>query len=129
MNLKCLIVEDSPFMREIYRFSLSGIASLEIIAEAEDGIQALKLITEIKPDILILDLVLPLKNGFDILREISVLSPKTKAVVISSLDDEKSILKAKALGAIVYLKKPFTKRELLDAIEEVSKFYAEVDNG
>jgi two-component system chemotaxis response regulator CheY len=129
MILKCLIVEDSAFMREIYRYSLAANINLQIVAEAQDGVQALKLIKEIQPDILILDLVLPLKNGFDVLREMAVVSPKTKVVVISSLDDDSSILKAKALGAIVYLKKPFTKIELLDAINEVSKFYAGVDNG
>lgn len=129
MILKCLIVEDSAFMREIYRYSLAANINLQIVAEAQDGVQALKLIKEIQPDILILDLVLPLKNGFDVLREMAVVSSKTKVVVISSLDDDSSILKAKALGAIVYLKKPFTKIELLDAINEVSKFYAGVDNG
>lgn len=129
MILKCLIVEDSAFMREIYRYSLAANINLQIVAEAQDGVQALKLIKEIQPDILILDLVLPLKNGFDVLGEMAVVSPNTKVVVISSLDDDSSILKAKALGAIVYLKKPFTKIELLDAIDEVSRFYAGVDNG
>lgn len=129
MILKCLIVEDSAFMREIYRYSLASNINLQIVAEAQDGVEALKLIKEIQPDILILDLVLPLKNGFDVLGEMAVVSPNTKVVVISSLDDDSSILKAKALGAIVYLKKPFTKIELLDAIDEVSRFYAGVDNG
>ena len=129
MVLKCLIVEDSPFMREIYRFSLSGSNNIDIVAEASDGVEAIKLISEIKPDILILDLILPLKNGLDILSEIATLSPQTKTIVISSLEDESTILKAKALGAIDYLKKPFTKVQLLNAINEASKYYAGVHNG
>ena len=129
MILKCLIVEDSPFMREIYRFSLRDHLNIDIVAEAADGVEAMKLISEIKPDILILDLILPLKNGIEILNEMAEISPKTKIVVISSLDDAATVSKAKALGAIEYLIKPFTKVQLVNAINEVSKYYAEVHNG
>lgn len=129
MALKCIIVEDSPFMREIYRQSLQGSRNLNIVAEAQDGIQALKLIAEIKPDILILDLVLPLKNGFDVLKELTLISSLTRVLVISSLEDENSINKAKALGALMYITKPFTKIQLLKAMDEMSKYYSEVNNG
>ena len=129
MTLKCLIVEDSPFMLEIYHYSLVNHPGVEIVAEARDGESAVKLISEIKPDLLILDLILPLKNGLDILKEMAVLSPDTKTIVISSLEDEATVLKAKALGAIQYLTKPFTKIQLLNAIDEISKEYGEVNNG
>lgn len=129
MTLKCLIVEDSPFMLEIYRYSLVNHPTIEVVAEARDGEAALKLIEEIRPDLLILDLILPLKNGIDVLSEMAAISPHTKTIVISSLEDEATILKAKALGAIQYLTKPFTKIHLLNAIDEISKEYAEVNNG
>ena len=129
MTLKCLIVEDSSFMIEIFRYSLADITNIDIVAEAHDGLEAIKLISEIKPDILILDLILPLKNGIEVLREISHLSPKTRTIVVSSLDDEATISRAKALGAIKYLTKPFTKTQLVNAIDEISKDYAEVNNG
>lgn len=129
MILKCLIVEDSPFMREIYRFSLQDNLNIDIVGEAADGDEAMKLISEIKPDILILDLILPLKNGIDILNEIAGISPLTKTLIVSSLDDVEVISKAKALGAIEYIKKPFTKVQLVNAINEISKYYAEVRNG
>ena len=129
MTLKCIIVEDSPFMLEIYRYSLVNHPTIEVVAEARDGEAALKLIAEIRPDLLILDLILPLKNGIEVLNEMAAVSPHTKTIVISSLEDEATILKAKALGAIQYLTKPFTKTQLLNAIDEISKEYAEVNNG
>lgn len=129
MALKCLIVEDSPFMCEIYRYSLSGIPDFNIVAEARDGDEATNLISQIKPDVLILDLVLPKRNGLDVLKALPSLSPATKVIVISSLEDEAIISQAKALGAIVYLTKPFTKAQLVTAIEEISKHYSEVQNG
>lgn len=129
MELKCLIIEDASFMREIYRYSLAASPDIVIVGEATDGEEAIKLLAELKPDIMLLDLVLPVKSGLDILRELSLVSPKTKAVVISSIEDEKVILKAKALGVITYIKKPFTKSDLVDAFEEISKNYSEVENG
>lgn len=129
MALKCLIVEDSPFMCEIYRYSLREVSNFNIVAEARDGDEALKLLAAIQPDILILDLVLPKKNGIDVLRELPAISSATKVIVISSLEDESIINQAKALGAIVYLTKPFTKTQLVTAIEDISKDYSEVQNG
>ena len=129
MTLKCLIVEDSAFMREIYHYSLRELNNFSIVAEAQDGEEAMKLLAEIQPDILILDLVLPKKNGIDVLRDLPNVSAQTKTIVISSLDDENIIAQAKALGAIVYLIKPFTKLQLVTAIEEISKNYSEVQNG
>lgn len=129
MTLKCLIVEDSSFIREIYRFALSNNRNIEIVAEAADGVEATRLISEIQPDVLILDLILPLKNGIDILSEMTLISPRTKTIVISSLDDEAVISKTKALGAISYIKKPFTKEQLMNAIDEIGKNYSEVQNG
>lgn len=129
MTLKCLVAEDAAFLREIYRFSLHHHTNIEIVAEARDGAETLRLLGEIKPDLLLLELVLPLKSGIDVLQSLAAVSPLTKVIVISSLDDEAVIAKAKALGAIVYLTKPFTKAQLMGAVEEVSKYYAEVQNG
>lgn len=129
MSLKCLIIEDASFIREIYRYALVHCPHVTVIGEATDGEEAAKLLFDLKPDLIILDLVLPLKSGLDILKELSLSSPNTKALVISSIDDEKIIAKAKALGAVIYLKKPFTKSDLVQAVNEISRAYPEVQNG
>lgn len=129
MAIKCIIVEDAPFMREVYRYMLREISEIEIVAEAEDGEKALMLIENLKPDLVILDLVLPLKNGIDVLQEMSRISAYSKVLVITSVDDPVILEKAKALGAIQCLQKPFTKAQIIDAISELSKVYSEVQNG
>ncbi len=128
MKLKCLVVEDVIFIREIYRFSLIN-QNYEIVAEAGDGVKALEMIKLHHPDIVILDLVLPLKNGLDVLKESHQLSPKTRFLVVSSLNDQMTIDQAKSLGASEYLVKPFTKKQLLSALERISQHYHEVQNG
>lgn len=128
MKARCLIVEDAPFLREVYRYSLKN-EDVEIIDEAIDGMDAMVKINQHKPDLVLLDLVLPLKNGIDILKEIGRISPGSKCIVISSLDDQDVIDKAMALGAIKYLTKPFTKAQLLEAIQIVTKKYSEAMGG
>ena len=129
MSMKCLIIEDADFMREIYRYALQNNPDLEIVGEASDGEQGLQLISSLKPDFILLDLVLPLKSGLDILKELSLVSAQTKALVITSIEDEQILSKAKALGAVICLKKPFTKSDLLRAVQTMSQKYSEVQGG
>ncbi|MBC7466392.1 MAG: response regulator [Bdellovibrio sp.] len=128
MKLKCLIVEDVLFIREIYKYSLRA-ENYQIVGESGDGIDALEKIKAHQPDIVILDLILPLKNGLDVLKEAHVLSPNTRYLVISSLDDVSVIGQAKALGAIEYIVKPFTRQQLTSALHRISENYSEVQNG
>lgn len=128
MKLRCLIVEDAPFLREVYRFSLKN-EDIEIIDEAIDGMDAMVKINQLKPDIILLDLVLPLKSGIDILKEVGRISPGSRCIVISSIEEQEVIDRALALGAIKYLTKPFTKVQLLEAIQMITKTYKEALNG
>ncbi len=129
MGMKCLIVEDSSFIQEIYHHVLVQNQYFEQIIFAQTGEEAIQMLTEHQPDVMILDLVLPKKNGLDVLKEVSQISSKTRTIVISSLEDDETISKAKSLGAIQYIKKPFTKSQLLKAFEDITVPFAEVQNG
>jgi YesN/AraC family two-component response regulator len=126
MKQSFFIVEDSLFIREIYRLCLKNI-NLEFIGEAVDGIDAVEKIKKLKPDIVLLDLVLPEKNGFDVLSDCSHL--KTKFIVISSLPAEDYEQKTKSLGALFYLEKPFKKQQLIQIIESTMNQQLEVKHG
>lgn len=128
MAYSCLIVEDCDFIRELYHFNLKGL-EIQIIGEARNGTEALEKIHALHPDIIILDLVLPEINGFDILSQVHEISPKSKVLIVSTLDDAKSKKKAKSLGAVGYLEKPFTKSDLIEAVREAAQHYDGVQNG
>ena len=126
MKQKCLLVEDSLFIRELYRLCLKEI-DLEIIGEASDGTTAVQKILELQPDLVLLDLVLPEKNGFDVLSECAHL--KTKVIVITSLPPEEYEQKSKSLGALFYLEKPFKKQQLVQSVESAMNQQLEVKHG
>jgi two-component system response regulator EvgA len=128
MSHTCLIIEDCDFVREIYHLNLKN-SEVQIIGEAKDGKEGLAKIKSLQPDIIILDLVLPEINGFDVLSQAHVLSPRSKVMVVSTMSDGAYKKKARNLGAFSYLDKPFTKHELLSAISDITQHYDGVQNG
>src|SRR5437763_15844189 len=81
MTLRVIIVDDSPFVREVLRSGLARHPDLEIVAEAGDGQSAEKLIAQLRPDVVTMDVVMPLMSGIDALRNIMTRAPTTIVVV------------------------------------------------
>ncbi len=106
-----LIVEDEEFIRE----SLCEILSLNgykavAFSTGEEGIEA---IAETDYDIVITDLRLPGINGIDVVREVKTASPHTACIILTGYASVESAVEAMRVGAYTYLKKPFSKDELL----------------
>jgi len=119
MMRKILLVEDDPFIMDIYRtkFEKEGM-EIDIV---KDGEEALKKIKEEPFDLLLLDIVLPKVSGWEVLEKIRENPPKKalKIVVLSNLGQKREVEKALNLGAVKYLiKAHYTP---LEVVEEVKK--------
>ena len=80
--------------------------------------EALRLLEELKPDGMLLDVNLRSKlNGFDILGRAGNLSPATKVIMVTSVNDFESVEKAMQLGAVDYITKPFTVEYLEETVD------------
>ncbi|HJX59608.1 MAG TPA: response regulator [Patescibacteria group bacterium] len=104
MNLQktILVAEDEKFLANIYRvkFEKSGFKVLI----AEDGEKTLEILAKERPDIILLDLVMPVKDGFEVLKEIksNALLKDIPVIVASNLGQDEDIKRAKLLGATDY---------------------------
>ena len=58
----CLIVEDSPMMRQLLVFALARVKNLKV-TEADDGVDALRKLATTKFDIIITDINMPIMEG------------------------------------------------------------------
>lgn len=87
-RLRVLIADDVAPLRLLVRRILDRDGRFEVVAEATDGVEAVDLAQELQPDVAILDLMMPRKNGYQALREIRTLSPRTRVVIFSGLGDE-----------------------------------------
>jgi PAS domain S-box-containing protein len=114
---RILIVEDKPHARQILQSYLSE-AGYEI-ETAANGIEALEKAKQWKPDVITLDILLPVKDGWQVLRELKQ-HPLCKSipVIIISMLDERNV--GFGLGAVDYFVKPVQKDELLESLRKVT---------
>ena len=100
-----LIMEDDTFFQKFYSSKLteSGFQ----VTVASDGEEGLAKLAQSRPDLILLDIIMPKKDGFDVLKAISVdHSLRTIPILVfSTLGQEQDIQKAKALGAYDYVNK------------------------
>ncbi len=113
MRCKILVVDDVAVNRAIMKVALNGIEDVEFI-EATNGIEVLKIVNEQEISLVILDLVMPLKDGFEVLKEMKS-TPSLQdipVIVYSGNEDVDSVGEALELGAYDYFTKPLKPREM-----------------
>ncbi len=101
-----LIVDDEPFIRKQLRLSLEREGYR--IAEAQDGREALVVFQQLHPDIVLLDAIMPDIDGFECCTQLQSLEggQYTPVLMITGLEDQESVDRAFAVGAIDYVTKP-----------------------
>ena len=103
--IRIVIAEDDPEFCELFCEQLSLVPDFEVIGEARNGREAIAIVGRLDPDILTLDIDLPGIGGMEVLPVVRWCSPKTKVIVLSSHDEEATILEALELGAMGYIVK------------------------
>ena len=98
-EIRIIIADDHPLVREGLRSLLETQSDFKVIAEANDGGEALELAQKLKPDILLLDMVMPGLGGLDVLSEIVQAAPAVRTILVSGAIERAQIVEAIALGA------------------------------
>jgi CheY-like chemotaxis protein len=119
MAHKVLVVDDDPVVHWVLRRFLEG-SGYELTL-ASNGRDALELATRDLPQLIILDVVMPDMGGLAVLRQLKN-TEETKGIpvmVLTNLAQRTTQLEATASGADLFLKKPFTETQLLDALRQL----------
>lgn len=117
MATKILIADDEPNIVISLEFLLKR-EGYEVIV-AHDGAQALERIRSERPDMAILDVMMPRRNGFEVCQDLRQ-DPEFKDLRIMMLTAKgraTEVSKGLALGADVYMTKPFATRELIAKVK------------
>jgi CheY-like chemotaxis protein len=117
---RILLVDDDEQFRNMLSETLRG-AGYEVL-EAREGAEGLKFYHEHGTDLIITDLIMPEKEGLEIIQELRRNDPEVKIIAMSGggRNGPYDYLKvAKAFGARQVLAKPFSRQEILKAIEQV----------
>lgn len=118
---RVLLVEDEPNIIEAIRFVLSRDGWH--VSTHSDGGNAVDAIRDRDPDVLILDVMLPDRSGYDILSDLRA-DPATESLPILMLTargQTKERDMAMRIGANMFMTKPFSNTEMLDAVRQLAQ--------
>jgi NarL family two-component system response regulator LiaR len=111
-----LVVDDHPIVREGLRGLISGKPDMDLAGEARDGQEAVLQARALQPDVILMDLVMPGKSGLQAIQEIMGENPEARILVLTSFGEDDQVLSAVKAGALGYLLKDTSPKELLEAI-------------
>lgn len=117
--MKVLIADDHAIVRKGLLQIVKSLSQVDLIEEAEDGSQAVEKVKTKKYDLIILDLSMPNKNGLDTLKEIRLIDPQARVLILSVYAEEQYAIQSFNFGASGYITKNTAPTELLNAIEQV----------
>ncbi len=119
-----VIAEDEALIRLDLREMLEEEGYV-VAGEAGDGETAVKLAEELKPDLVIMDVKMPGLDGISAAEQITgkQLAP---VIILTAFSQRDLVQRASEAGAMAYLIKPFTKADLVPAIEVAVSRFAEI---
>jgi len=120
-EIRLLIVDDHPVVRDGLRGMLESQQDFEVVGEAGDGSEAVRMVENLNPDIVLMDLRMPVMDGVTALGEIKANNPEVQVLVLTTYDSDADILPAIEGGAAGYLLKDSSKEELYDGIRAAAR--------
>jgi two-component system chemotaxis response regulator CheY len=117
-TVKLLIVDDSNIVRRRIERS-QQFDDLQVVGTAANGLEALELARRTNPDLVTMDLTMPQMDGIECITQLVQMKPEVRILVISALADKATAVEAMERGANGFLNKPFTDRQLNEAIAEL----------
>ncbi|MEW6777238.1 MAG: response regulator [Bdellovibrionota bacterium] len=121
-QLRILVVEDSPTMRQLIIFALKRLRNVELI-EANDGVDGLKKMSEKKFDLVLTDINMPVMDGIKFITLIRKdETHKTVPIIVITTEggaDDRE--KALQLGANSYITKPIQAAHVLTTVKQLLK--------
>jgi DNA-binding NarL/FixJ family response regulator len=115
--IRILVADDFKAWRRQVLLQFETRPEWQVVAEAADGLEAIQKAEELQPDLIVLDIGLTKLNGIEAARRILQLSPSSKIVFLSQLDDPDIVQAALGTGAQGYVHKTDVRSDFLPAIQ------------
>jgi DNA-binding response OmpR family regulator len=114
---KILLAEDERQIGDMVDFKLTNAGHQ--IVRARDGEEALALAASARPDLVLLDVMMPALNGFEVLRRMKAdpALATIPVIMLTAKGRERDVLAGLSGGAVDYIVKPFSLKELAARID------------
>ena len=123
--IRVLIAEDEALIRLDLKEMLEE-EGYSVVAEVGDGQQAVDQATALQPDLVILDIQMPVLDGLAAAEQIAS-ARIAPVIVLTAFSQRELVERSRDAGAMAYLVKPFTKSDLVPAIEMAVSRFAELN--
>ena len=117
-GMKMMIVDDSNIIRRKIERS-TELDGVRIIGKASNGVEAVHLFEKTHPDLVTMDITMPEMDGIECVERLVDLKPDVLILVVSALSDKSTAIEALKKGANGFLCKPFTDKQLNQALAEL----------
>lgn len=118
--IKVIIADDHQLIREGLKNVLFSEIDFVLVAETDNSYEIINIVQNSEFDVLILDINFPEKSGFEILKEVKLLSPAAKILMLSMHPEERYAIRTLKAGASGYLNKDCDPQELVKAIRTIA---------
>jgi two-component system chemotaxis response regulator CheB len=105
-RVRVLVVDDSAYVRKVFKEMLSHSPEVEVVGTASDGDEALTAVARLKPDVVTCDLIMPRSDGVDFIQKQMAIQPVPIVVVSISSEASERVLNALDAGAVDFVQKP-----------------------
>ena len=118
----CLIVEDSPMMRQLLVFALGRVKNLRV-TEADDGVDALRKLAAARFDIILTDINMPIMDGLKLVKRVrsDPVHKDTPIIIITTEGSQEDRQRALQLNANAYITKPIQAPQVIAKVKELLK--------
>ena len=121
---RVVIAEDEVLIR-MDLAEMLGEEGSDVVGQAGDGQKAIELAEELRPDLVILDVKMPVLDGIAAAERIAG-ARIAPVVILTAFSQRELVERARDAGAMAYLVKPFSKSDLVPAIEMAVSRFAEL---
>lgn len=120
-EIKVFIADDHVLVRDGLKRIINETDQFKVVGEAGDGQEAIAKVMDHPPDILLLDVSMPIFNGFQVMDKLKSLLSEIKVVILTLHNNESYISSFLKVGVKGYIIKTASDKELIVALEAVSK--------
>jgi len=126
-EIRVLIADDQAAVREGLALLLETMSDVTVVGQAGDGLEAAALAAELAPDVVLMDLNMPRSDGIEATATILAANPDIRVVVLTTYEDDTSIVGALRAGALGYLTKAATRADIERAVKAAAAGQAILD--
>lgn len=117
--IRALLADDHQLVREGLKSILEQATDISVIAEASNGLEAIQEYQRTHPDVAILDISMPGMDGLDAVKQISSFDPDARVLILTVYPEQQYAVRALKAGALGYITKGTSSRELHNAVRLV----------